>query len=156
MATSTWLPSENSIQLQEKSDTLEKKLVYIILNTKEWVSACHIRLLTPLTPVRYSILSPPNLLILCDICDMKASQAIRTANNAQHTRETVSQSGYNMLLRQKCLFAIMPYYFDQFLKLQKSPCQELVAYTYLWQIQESHLLNCLKRTGVYYTMYLSA
>lgn len=89
------------------------------------MSASHIWLLTPLTPVRYSILSSPNLLILCDICDMKASQGIRTANNAQHTRETVSQAGYNMLLRQKCLFAIMPYYFDQFLKLQKSPSQEL-------------------------------
>lgn len=46
-------------------------------------------------------LCPPNLLILCDICDKKASQGIRTPNNAQCTTETVSQMGHNALLRQK-------------------------------------------------------
>lgn len=56
---------------------------------------------------------------------MKASQGIRTPHNAECTRETVSQIGYNVLLRQKCLFAIMPYYFGQFLKWQRRPCQEL-------------------------------
>lgn len=35
------------------------------------------------------------------------------------------------------------------------PVKKLAAYTYLWQTQESHLLNRWKRTGFYYTMYLS-
>lgn len=53
----------------------------------------------------------------------------------------------------KNLFAIMAYYFGQFVKW-RVPVKNLAAYTYLWQIQESHLLTHLKRTGFYYTMYL--
>lgn len=42
-----------------------------------------------------------------------------------NVQEKVSQMGHNALLRQKNLFAIMTYYFGQFLKWQRSPCQEL-------------------------------
>lgn len=79
-------------------------------------------------------LCPPILLILCVfailtlhciLIFMKASQGIRTPNNVECTRETVSQMGYNLLLRQKCQFATTPYSFGQFLKWQRSPCQEL-------------------------------
>lgn len=65
------------------------------------------------------------LTLHCILIFTKASQGIRTPNNAECTKETVSQMGYNVLLRQKCLFAIMPYYFGQFLKWQRNSCQEV-------------------------------
>lgn len=127
------------MQLQEKSDTLEKKFGLHSFKYKG-MSVCTSYLAadpsysqtnswriykTELKRTESGIsteLCPPNL---CDICDTdlhciliftKASQGIRTPNNAECTKETVSQMGYNVLLRQKCLFAIMPYYFGQFLK----------------------------------------
>lgn len=54
-------------------------------------------------------LCPPELLILCGICNTKASHGIRTPNNAQCARETVSQMGYTCFLGRNVL-AIMPYF----------------------------------------------
>lgn len=95
---------------------------YIKLNWQELKeeSALNYALQSYLFYVIFAILT-----LHCILIFMKASQSIRTPNNAECTRETVSQMGYNVLLRQKCLFAIMPYYFGQFLKWQRSPCQEL-------------------------------
>lgn len=95
---------------------------YIKLNWKKLKveSALNYALQTYLFYVIFAILT-----LHCILIFMKASQGIRTPHNAECTRETVSQIGYNVLLRQKCLFAIMPDYFGQFLKWQRRPCQEL-------------------------------
>lgn len=116
--------SENSIQLQEKSDTSEKKLGLHFFKYKG-MSVCISYLAadssysktnswkiykTELKRTKSRIsteLCPPNLLILCDICNTKASQGIRTPNNAQCTRETVSQMGHTSFLCRN-IFAIMP------------------------------------------------
>lgn len=181
MANYLLISTENYIQPQKKSDTLEKKLALHSFNRKEWVPASRIWLLTPVTPrqilggykklnwkelrvesaLNYALQTYlfhvifEILTLHCIFIFMKASQSVTTPNNAECTRETVSQMGYNVLLRQKFLIAIMPYYFGQFLKWQRSPCQELGCIHISMTIQESHLLNCWKRTGFYYTMYLS-
>lgn len=178
--------SENSTQIQEKSDTLEKKWGLHSFKYKG-MSVCTSYLAadssysktnpwriykTELKRTESGIsteLCPPNLLISRDICDTKASQGIRTPNNAVYciyiqgimhskcARETVSQMGYTCFLGRNVL-AIMPYFTKilvNFWNDKGVPVKNLAAYTYLWQIQESHLLNHLKRIGFYYTTYLS-